>query len=484
MEGQGARHQASTVVVGALGGDVSTAHEDTTRGPGWDAPSDLMWDEPWDRPTPHPDDVEADEFWASLEAELAEVEPAGHPDEELRASLRATRHDLDRAVGVVAQEERSLLFEATVSSGLDDVAALTSRLEVTTYALTAEAVERGLPFARGLTTVDWLRVRMPRMPVAEAAEYAAIASISRNAWGAVLGEAMLAGRVARHRAAKVARTLRRLITSLHADELEVYAQIATEAACNTEVSDRELAIVCARLIELLLQERKPGERERTAWELRNAFQKKNVGPGLTRIIIDAPDAAAATLSGIFSSALAAPTPDSDGNPDTRTPGQRRFDAIMSVVNRGLGNPGAAPSSARAAVILTLPADPTTGTPAGPMTSPTGDYVPPRQAALMACSADITPIWLSAQGEPLAVGRTQRFATPAQWKALVVRDRHCTFPGCTVPPQWCDSHHIIWWSRDGDTDILNLALLCGAHHTYVHLHDLVAEIIGGVVVWHV
>ncbi len=34
---------------------------------------------------------------------------------------------------------------------------------------------------------------------------------------------------------------------------------------------------------------------------------------------------------------------------------------------------------------------------------------------------------------LDVGRTNRLVTPVIWRALVCRDRHCAFPGCTRPP---------------------------------------------------
>ena len=451
------------------------------RGP-WDYPESWT-DESWtgeDLPPAGGQAWDEAQFWAGLEEDLAGEPPAGHVSEELAAGLGVARRGLARTA--LTQEERTMLLGASVGSGLEQIADLATQLDATTYGLVAQALERGLHTEVGLGLVDWIRVRIPRMSAREAAEHAAIAQVSRRSWAQVLGEAMAAGKVALHRAAKVARTMRRLTTSLDGEALAAFTQIATEAACDPKISDTDLDIVCARLIELLLAEKEPGDRERAAWELRTVFTKK-LGLGMTRFVIDAPAAAAAVLNGILTSELAAPRPDAEGNPDMRFPGQRRFDALMAVINRGLSDPGAPPSRARAAVILTVPVDPATSAPTGPMTSPTGDYVPPRQAALMACTADLLPVWVSAQGEPLRLGREQRYATPEQWKALVVRDRHCTFPGCTVPPQWCDSHHIIWWSRHGDTDILNLALLCGQHHTFVHLHDLTATIIGGVVVWH-
>jgi hypothetical protein len=71
-------------------------------------------------------------------------------------------------------------------------------------------------------------------------------------------------------------------------------------------------------------------------------------------------------------------------------------------------------------------------------------------------------------QPLAVGRTQRHATPAQRKALAARDRGCVIPGCGVPAEACQAHHRTDWAAGGDTDLDNLVLLCWAHHRQVDL----------------
>ena len=47
----------------------------------------------------------------------------------------------------------------------------------------------------------------------------------------------------------------------------------------------------------------------------------------------------------------------------------------------------------------------------------------------ACDAEIVPVVLGTHREPLDVGRTRRPVTLAIWAALVVRYRHCAFPGC-------------------------------------------------------
>jgi len=49
----------------------------------------------------------------------------------------------------------------------------------------------------------------------------------------------------------------------------------------------------------------------------------------------------------------------------------------------------------------------------------------------------------------------------------VRDGGCVFPGCDLPTNWCDAHHIIPWDPHGLTDLPNLALLCRHHHGVTH-----------------
>jgi hypothetical protein len=86
---------------------------------------------------------------------------------------------------------------------------------------------------------------------------------------------------------------------------------------------------------------------------------------------------------------------------------------------------------------------------------------------IACDAELTPILLGENGDPLHVGRTRRTVTPRQRKALAERDRHCVWPDCDRPPDWCAGHHKTLWARGGLTDIDKISLLCGVHHTKWH-----------------
>ncbi|GAB2872724.1 hypothetical protein GCM10027026_24120 [Myroides odoratimimus subsp. xuanwuensis] len=89
------------------------------------------------------------------------------------------------------------------------------------------------------------------------------------------------------------------------------------------------------------------------------------------------------------------------------------------------------------------------------------------ARRLACDADIIPVALGGPSEQLDVGRAYRLVTPALWRALVVRDRHCAFPACTRPPVMCHAHHITHWTDGGPTSLDNMVLLCGHHHRTIH-----------------
>ncbi len=86
--------------------------------------------------------------------------------------------------------------------------------------------------------------------------------------------------------------------------------------------------------------------------------------------------------------------------------------------------------------------------AGSSTTDDGLELAPSVVRRLACDADIIPVALGGRGEVLDVGRLHRLVTPAIWRALVCRDRHCAFPGCTRPPIMGHAHHIVHWVVGG------------------------------------
>ena len=74
----------------------------------------------------------------------------------------------------------------------------------------------------------------------------------------------------------------------------------------------------------------------------------------------------------------------------------------------------------------------------------GTPLPVEVVRRLACEADIIPVVLGSHGEALAVGRTQRLATPAQRAALRAMHRTCVGVTCTVPFDACQIHDVIPW----------------------------------------
>jgi hypothetical protein len=86
---------------------------------------------------------------------------------------------------------------------------------------------------------------------------------------------------------------------------------------------------------------------------------------------------------------------------------------------------------------------------------------------MACDADLVPVLVDENHQPLDVGDTQYAFPPKIRTAIIARDTGCTYPGCGAPAPWCDAHHLIRFRDRGATSVDNGALLCGRHHRYVH-----------------
>ena len=85
---------------------------------------------------------------------------------------------------------------------------------------------------------------------------------------------------------------------------------------------------------------------------------------------------------------------------------------------------------------------------------------------LCCDGSVVPVVENEDGEPLNIGRRQRTIPTGLRRALLARDRCCTFPGCTHD-RWIDAHHIRHWADGGATNLDNLLLLCTHHHRLVH-----------------
>jgi hypothetical protein len=106
---------------------------------------------------------------------------------------------------------------------------------------------------------------------------------------------------------------------------------------------------------------------------------------------------------------------------------------------------------------------------GSATLASGAVITGDQARRLAEDVNIGRVITRGRSEPLDVGRTTRSVSPAIAKAVIVRDRHCRYRGCTAPPWACDVHHRQPWARGGPAAVHNTGLLCWFHHDHVHHH---------------
>lgn len=151
--------------------------------------------------------------------------------------------------------------------------------------------------------------------------------------------------------------------------------------------------------------------------------------------------------------------------DDRTPAQRRADALAEVCRQWLdGSERPTVAGERPHVTVTVGAEAL-----GAHTSELDHVgpVPPETARRIACDASVMRVVMAGGSEPLDVGRRTPVVRPAMRRAVIVRDRHCRFPGCDRPHTWCDAHHVVHWADGGDTAVPNLLLLCRRHHRLVH-----------------
>jgi Domain of unknown function (DUF222) len=357
---------------------------------------------------------------------------------------------------------------------LASVVALESRLAalrlrlVTAAELAGTAEHVGAP-----NTAAWLRAntRTDRATAGRAVKLAK----SLDGEFALTGDALAAGRVSEEQARVIVRAVAALPSSVGtADRRQGEAHLIEQAAMFDPV---ELARLGRRLLEVIA----PEEADRLLGE---QLKREEARAGRRELFIRPDGQGGARLSGRLDAEgaamldaaldpLARPRPSDEEGPDPRTLGQRNADALVELARRALAGQccagGGLPETGgeAATVLVTLSLDALrTGLGAGLL--PTGDVISAAAARRWACDAKLIPAVLDGESMPLDLGRARRLFTPAQRRALALRDGDgCAFPGCDRPGSWCDAHHLRHWADGGPTDLSNGVLLCGWHHQVIH-----------------
>lgn len=178
--------------------------------------------------------------------------------------------------------------------------------------------------------------------------------------------------------------------------------------------------------------------------------------------------------------------DSLGTPvhadDRRTGAERRVEALDRLVTGVLENGLPSDKGIRPQISVTVDAQTLatamtapTGTspepgPAGPATLDGFGHIGPQLLSYLGCTSDVTGVLTTGQDFPQAqilnVGRTKRLATPAQRRAVIIRQGGvCAGSGCRSTH--LEIHHTTPWSQGGRTDLDDLVGYCPRCHHLEH-----------------
>jgi hypothetical protein len=162
-------------------------------------------------------------------------------------------------------------------------------------------------------------------------------------------------------------------------------------------------------------------------------------------------------------------PPRDG--DTRTPRQRRHDALENLCRDWLDN-GTTPTvgGEKPQVIIHTDLAALQGLAGGLHETEDGQILPVDLVRAIACDSSVTRIVFGSDSEILDVGRRTRVWSPAQRRAIIARDRHCQGPGCRAKPRHCDIHHEDHWADGGSTTVDKGKLFCRPCHIQEHAKD--------------
>ena len=147
--------------------------------------------------------------------------------------------------------------------------------------------------------------------------------------------------------------------------------------------------------------------------------------------------------------------------------QAFFDSVRVAINRGADKEPGLPARPNIEMIVTISWDSLVGKLNDPGITRHGHLVSAGYARRLACVANVIPAVMGTNSQPLDLGRTQRFFSRAQRRAMALRDRGCINPGCTMAAHRCEANHVHPWYLGGKTDLSNGALLCPICHASFH-----------------
>ncbi|MFG1654519.1 DUF222 domain-containing protein [Micromonospora sp. NPDC049275] len=374
----------------------------------------------------------------------------------------------DGVVAVCTDMAPWALADHDLIAALDAAHRLQQRLAAVTSALVREVDSRGTATEQGASsTAVWLRERL-RLTVPAARRLVDLAT-TLDTGNPGVRQALADGHITQEQARVIADTVTTVHTTAGAEAADKAVGLLVDWAGRFDpnllrkLSTRILDHVAPEVADAAAEAALRAAESRAARDRHLTLSQQTDGRlRLTGTL----DAETAGLLRAAIDPLTAPS----GPDDTRTPGQRRHDALADVCRLALRT-GDLPENGGdpTQLVITTSYDELTRQ-LGIGALDTGLQLTPEAVRRLACDAAILPAVLGGAGQPLDVGRQRRLVIGPLRRALLLRDRGCAFPGCDRPPRWCDAHHIRHWADGGDTSLTNAVLLCGHHHRHLHHGD--------------
>ncbi len=400
----------------------------------------------------------------------------------LDEAMRLVENAMEAVSGLVAGERWKLNGDELLNLSLG-VEKLSRKTWAAQVQLTDELDQQGVATARSVSSTAALLRETLRISPGEASARVAAARATqpqdlpsggeRPAQRPILGVAIDSGDVSVDHVRTIVSTLRRLPDALPAEVVSEAERVLVE---NALIQDPEQLKKLARHLECVLDpDGTPPDDTAARSKMELTIGSRSTATGLTGIHGYLNDLGVAALRAVIDP-LAAPKPAVDGSKDPRPAATRRAHALVEVLEYVLrtggntDNPLPETAGVRPHITVTLDWDILKQQARGAVLDD-GHRLSPADTRRLLCDAGVIPAVLGGAGEVLDLGRSSRTFGTAIRRAITVRDRGCSFPGCTRPPNWCDAHHLKWWARDlGETSYQNGTLLCAFHHTEIHRGD--------------
>ena len=393
------------------------------------------------------------------------MDPHTHPVVATVAVIDAALKDVADVdpVFMRVEDKRAVLV------GLSELSSRLAELRLRVLAAAGDVAEE----AGARDAAAWL-AHAARLDRSATRREARLAEALDRRWRGVAA-AVREGAVGLDQASAIVRALEDLPDGLDPEVLVQAESRLVELAA--DFGPRQLRILGRRVLEVVApgvaddHERTLLEREEAGALRRTFLTSRANGDGTTDLRIRISDAAAGRLLTYLSAFTSPrrPRPEQGGKVSDRRPYEERlglaFTAFLESVDpTRMPLHGGDATTVMVTVGLESLRD-------GLGTALVGDQpITAAQARRLACTAAIIPAVLGGESEILDLGRARRLFSPAQRKAMAVRDVTCRAQGCDIPAAWCEAHHAHQpWAAGGHTDLADGLLLCSWHHHRAHDH---------------